>query len=301
MFCDRARLGAFAASAAQVQRGEGRALFKILVTAAMFQRRQDLQIMRILRGIAPRDAHELTSQRHLLMLVDKGVCPHARSNVGLSLHCDLLKENGQGGCTANPKAACHLKRHTVLLKRYGDFGKMPTSAALLCREAGVKDLGALRTQVLSEVSDPYERAQRLEREISRVWRIERKLAAFFLSAVCNPDLSGELTPWSDGVEWAEFVVIDSNVDRFLRRIGYHGGSDYDARRAFVMELARRIDLRRLDERLHRFNPRIVQQAMYLFMSITNRRAVERDCATQAPGGCRQCPSQLRWHCPTQVA
>jgi hypothetical protein len=165
----------------------------------------------------------------------------------------------------------------------------------------VKDLGALRTQIMSEVSDPRERAQRLEREISRVWRIERKLAAFFLSAVCNPDLSGELTPWSEGVGWAEFVVIDSNVDRFLGKIGYHGGSDYDARRAFVMELARRIDLRRLDDRLHRFNPRIVQQAMYLFMSMTNRRAIERDCATQAPEGCRQCPSQLRRHCPTQVA
>ena len=35
----------------------------------------------------------------------------------------LLILIGLGACSANPDTACHLKRHTVLLKRYGHFGK----------------------------------------------------------------------------------------------------------------------------------------------------------------------------------
>jgi hypothetical protein len=97
------------------------------------------------------------------------------------------------------------------------------------------------------------------------------------------------------------VVIDSNVDLFLSSIGYRGHGTYAARRGFVRSLAERIDLRRLNPRLRSFNPRLVQQAMYLFMSATNRRAARRDCSHEGARACRACPAALRSRCPVRRA
>ncbi|HET7756328.1 MAG TPA: hypothetical protein VFK87_03645, partial [Steroidobacteraceae bacterium] len=82
-------------------------------------------------------------------------------------------------------------------------------------------------------------------------------------AQSNPDLSSGMAPWTHGLDWTYFVVVDSNVDLFLAASGYSGGRSYDARRAFVQKIADRIDLRRLDRRLRKYNPRLVQQAMNL--------------------------------------
>jgi hypothetical protein len=118
----------------------------------------------------------------------------------------------------------------------------------------------------------------------------------FLSAVTNPDLSKGLDPWAAGVDWTYFVVVDSNVDLFLGSIGYAGLGTYEARRAFVQALARRIDLRAIDRRVRSYNPRLVQQAMYVFMSAANRRAAPSDCAHLAPVACEACPSALSRRC-----
>lgn len=303
MFCEPSRVGAFAVDRAALRAGDGRALFRLLVATAMFQRRQDVQILRILRGVGRADAREISDAERLLALVNKGGCVHMRSTRALAEECDLDKDplTRVGCCRANPEIACHLKRHTVLLKRYGHFGKMPTSIALMVRESGAADLSALRRRVMRRARNPLERAELLERELSRAWRVNQKIASMFLSMVTNPDLSRGLAPWSRGLDWTYYVVVDSNVDLFLRAIGYRGPSSYDARREFVRELARSIDLTRFDATLRPYNPRLVQQAMYLFMSTANRRAAESDCMHGAPGTCASCPRPVRSRCSVMRA
>jgi hypothetical protein len=303
MFCDPTRVGAFAVDYNALRAGEHEALFRLLIATTMFQRRQDVQILRILRGIPAVEVRELTDSRRLLKLVDETPCEHLRTTLALRERCDLAKDarTRMGRCSANPRLECHLKRHTVLLKRYGHFGKVPTSAALILREAGVDSLPALRSRVMRRERDATARARALEVELARAWRISQKIACMFLSGVSNPDLWHGRAPWARGVDWTHYVVIDSNVDLFLAAIGYSGLKTYDARRAFVQSLAKRIDLNALDPRLHAYNPRIVQQALYLFMSATNRRALARDCMHLGVEACRRCPADLRRRCPVPSA
>jgi hypothetical protein len=299
MFCDRSRVGSFAVERDALQAGDGRALFRLLVATSMFQRRQDVQILRILQGMAADDAAEISDAKRLLALVDDCGCVHMRTTQSLAETCDLDKDPStrEGCCGANPSVACHMKRHTVLLKRYGHFGKVPTSIALMVRESGAADLTELRRLVMKRERNPLARARALEGELSRAWRVNQKIASMFFSMITNPDLSRGIAPWSRGIDWTYFVVIDSNVDLFLASIGYRGTGTYDARREFVRGLSRGIDLTEFDDRLQPYNPRLVQQAMYLFMSVANRRAAEADCLHLAPDPCRTCPRALRRRCP----
>lgn len=301
MFCDPARVGSFAVDRRALRVGDGRELFRLLVATAMFQRRQDVQILRILQGLGALDAAEISDATRLLALVDDGSCAYMRSTQLIAEVCDLDKDprTREGCCDANPEVACHLKRHTVLLKRYGHFGKVPTSIALMVRESGAEDLPALRRLVMKRERDPLARAQALERELSRAWRVNQKIASMFLSMITNPDLSEGLAPWARGIDWTYYVVVDSNVDLFLESIGYRGTGIYDARRDFIREIARGIDLSEFDSALSSYNPRLVQQAMYLFMSTSNRRAAASDCMHSAPKACVTCPSAVRRRCPAR--
>jgi hypothetical protein len=297
MFCRRDRSGHFAVDRAALAAGSPDALFRLLVTMTMFQRRSDLQIMRVLRGIAHGDALELTDAARLLHLADEG-CEFAQTLDALLEQCDLGKcpETKRGVCGQRPNSTCHLKRHTELLKRYGHFGKMPTSAALMLRAQGVTDLPSLRARIWEQTADPHARAIALEGAISRAWRISEKIAAMYLSALTNRDLSGELAPWADGVDTNHFVVVDSNVDLFLKAIDYHGPMTYRGRRAFIQALAARVHLDDLHSGVRRYNPRIVQQALYMFMSESNRRANPGDCCHEEPASCGRCPTALASRC-----
>jgi len=299
MFCDPLRVGAFAADAEALGSGDPDALMRVLVATTMFQRRQDAQILRVLRGISEQDAAELTSLTSLTHLAATSGCATLTSNRKLLDTCDLGKDpvTRLGTCSFNAHLNCHLKRHTVLLKRYGHFGKMPTSIALVVREATGGDLRDLFRATLARYQDPGERAFALRDELSSAWRVSDKIAAMFLSAVSNPDLSPGLTPWEAGVDWTQFVVIDSNVDLFLRSVSYPGPWTYEARRRFVRALARRVRLDELRPGLRRYNPRIVQQALYVFMSGTNRRLVPTDCGASDPPKCLECPRALSSRCP----
>lgn len=300
MFCDSQRVGAFALDRTAVKRGDAAALFSLLVTTAMFQRLQDRIVMGILRGIDPDSAYEIASMARLLSLVDECRCPHSQSTEALRLHCDLTKdlERGEGVCEANPTVSCHQKRHTVVLRRYGHFGKMPTSIALAVKEQGAASLPELRDNIVRSLSDSHERALALEAALSRAWRINQKIASMFLSAVCNPDIALDgVAPWQEGIDWSHFVVVDTNVDLFLAAVGYRGTMTYDARRAYIQSLARHIDLSEMGKGLQPYNPRIVQQALYLFMSRANRKPLARDCAHQGGLACSACPSLISQLCP----
>jgi hypothetical protein len=163
-------------------------------------------------------------------------------------------------------------------------------------EVGVRDLPALRSRALAEAAEPLARARFIESALMRVWRVNRKISAMFLSALCNPDLGPPRAPWREGIDWTRFVVIDSNTDLYLSSLGYSGSGTYDARLEFIRALSCRIDLARLAPGLHSFNPRIVQQAMYTFMSRTNRLAAAVDCSHR-PGACVRCPAVLATRCP----
>lgn len=304
MFFQPDKVGAFAISPEAYHRGDAEALFRLLIATTMFQRLQDVLILRILRGISSADAAELSSAPRLLELADSCSCPHAKGTAALRDACDLGKDpgSGEGVCGANPGAVCYLKRHTVLLKRYGHFGKVPSSAALTLREAGARDLPTLRDMIFERVSDPAARAEALEAALSNAWRINQKIASMFLSAVTNPALAPEgRAPWTSGVDWSYFVVVDSNVDLFLAALGYRGGRAYDERRAFVQALARRIDLSALSRGLTSYNPRLVQQAMYVFMSAANRRVLPQDCMRSGPAACARCPRTLAALCSVRSA
>lgn len=300
MFANKAKVGEFVVDEAQVASMDGTMLFRLLIAVTMFQRRQDVQIARILRSLGPGDAEELTTPSRLLALIDACQCVHARSTEALRCACDLAKDPAtkEGRCGINPDLRCHLKRHTVLLRRYGHFGKMPSSVALVLREAGVSDLAALLAQARASARGKEARARALVEALSRAWRISEKIASMFLSMVTNPDLTPGVSEWKD-VDWRHFVVIDSNVDLFLSAIGYRGLTTYEARRRFLREISRRIDLRAIRRGLRRDNPRVVQQAMYLFMSSTNRRTMPSDCMHAGPGACARCPKELAQRCPVR--
>lgn len=291
MFCREDRVGHFAVDAGALAAGDGRALFRLLVTMTMFQRRSDLQIMRVFRAIPRSDAHVMTDARELLRLADAGRCELARSLDEVKARCDLTKDRNSklGTCGVRPDAPCHLKSHTELLKRYGHFGKVPTSAALMLRAHDATSLAQLKERIWSETTSPHERAKRLQAAISNSWRVSEKIAAMFLSAITNRDLSGDLAPWADGVDSSQFVVIDSNVDLYLGAIGYTGPMTYWARRSFIQALARRVPLDEFRSGLQAYNPRLVQQALYMFMSDSNRRASAKDCSYANPPTCVKCP------------
>lgn len=299
MFADPAKVGNFAILISDIQHGQPSALSRLLMATVMFQRRQDLQIMRVLRGISAADADELSSVPTLLALARDCGCPHLESNATLLAGCNLRKDlNGQGTCGAEPEIRCAPKRHAALLKRYGHFGRVPTSLALNLGAWGAADLSELRLRALNEGASPADAAARLERMLCGSWRVSDKIAAMYLSMLSNPDLCPGVAPWEPGLDWTRWVVIDSNVDLFLSWLGYEGFGTYSARRTFLQSLANEVDLSELKPGLRSYNPRIVQQAAYLFMSVTNRRAIEADCSRRS-GACDACPDPLPDGCPSR--
>lgn len=300
MFGDNEKIGAFAVDLARLSEGCDDTLFKLLVTMTMFQRRSDAQIMRVLRSIATEDAEEITNQAQLLTLKEDVGCEHLQSTESLRKGCDLAKDakTKEGFCLRNPSLDCHLKRHTTLLKRYGHFGKVPTSAALMIKDNGASSLSGIKEAIWASAKCPQERALLLIKAISKAWRVSDKIGAMFLSAVCNPDLSKQKAPWCDGVDWTQFVVIDSNVDLFLKAIGYKGPWTYAARNKFIRSISKGVPLNSLNKDLHDYNPRLVQQAFYIFMSVLNRAENPQDCHFTI-GSCLKCPSSLMEICNYQ--
>ena len=297
-FWDSDRLGAFAIDPVSFLEGEEEAMFRVLITCVMFQQRRDTDVMAILRGIGAEDAAELTTSEALLRRADQCACEHAKSAEALRVSCDLYKnlETKKGACHVRPWEACFLKRHTELLGRWGFFGKVPVSLALTLRERAEGTLTSLYRQAVREASHEREAAIMLEDALCQAWRIHKKIANLFLSTVTNPDLFHD-PPWGEGVDWRWYVAIDTNVDAFLKAIGYGGAGSYEARRRFLFALSERVPLDEYEPGLQRYNPRIVQQAMYLFMSRSNRRALVRDCAQGAtPGVCQMCDAALRTIC-----
>ncbi len=132
--------------------------------------------------ISRRAAEELTDIGGLLAHADAAACDAFGSNDLLLARCDLAKApDGTGICGYCPAVACHLRRHTEVLRRYGHFGKVPTSIALVVREAAARDLEDLYRAIVARNRRRLDRALELEGPLSRAWRINAKISAMFLS------------------------------------------------------------------------------------------------------------------------
>lgn len=292
-------LGFFAIDSQAVEMGDDRALFKTLITLAMFQRLRDTFVVKILRSLSREDVAELTDPERLFFLARTGGCSHSATQESLQKVCNLAKDpqTGVGICAANPDCVCYLKRHTILLRRYGHFGKIPTSAALALQDSWGGSLSALRSRVFMDHLDPLVRSQALEAELNRVWRINKKVASMFLSAISAPDLGLETPPWRKGLDWTWFLPIDVNIDKFLVSVGWGGPWTYAARRQAILDLSKEVSLASFQPGLQDYNPRLVLQAINRFMSKPNRRAISTDCSFQAPHSCANCPTDLKAVCP----
>lgn len=243
-FFDQSKVGYFAITPSSFEAGEPASLFRLLVAVSLFQRLRDQHVFGILSKIPQRAALELTDVDGLLSHADASECHALGSNDALLTRCDLTKDHdGRGICGYCPTVACQLRRHTEALRRYGHFGKVPTSIALVVREAAARDLGEFYRIFVGNHRRRIDRSIALERALSRAWRINAKISAMFLSLVSTPGLSRWRPPWHSALDWTHFVVVDSNVDLFLASIEYAGPGTYNARRAFIQALARGIDLR----------------------------------------------------------
>ncbi|WP_233206416.1 hypothetical protein, partial [Haliangium sp. UPWRP_2] len=187
---------------------------------------------------------------------------------------------------------CHVKDATVLLKRMGDMGKLPTSAWLHVWKEN--RFAALLQQVHSQDSNPQRRADLLVKHFSCVYRVGIKLATMFVSTLSVPALAPGLTPWFPAVDGNALVIVDTNV---ARAVDVLRGPDvigtYDSRATWIRQQAQAIDLRDFCSDVPSFSPRLVQQAIYSFCSRSNRIAQANHCrALAAP--CSVCVPPL---CP----
>jgi hypothetical protein len=275
-YCDPARVGRFAVAPAALAAGDEAALFQILVTMAMYQSRRDVDIMAIQRRMPARAAEALTSARRLRVLADDGRCDLPRDLARFDDECDVRRdfERGDATCGYRPRTTCHVKLASVAIGRMGDLGKLPASAWLHVSHAG--GLTSLFERA-TNAATPAAAADQLVDDLSRIYRIGVKLATMYVSALTTPDLAPGLTPWSPRVDGNHLVVVDANVGRVIDALRTRGPKTYAAKAAWFRRAAAKIDLRKIRPDWPRSSPRLVQQAVYVYRSRSNRLAAGDTC------------------------
>jgi hypothetical protein len=219
-------------------------------------------------------------------------CKRFASAASFDLGCDVVKVRDVVDCGCRPGAACHVKDATVVLRRMGDSGKLPTSAWLhLWKNDGLRSSLA---EVFDATPDPARRAELLVARLERVHRVGRKLATMFVAAVSTPALAPGLTPWFPAVDGNSLVVVDTHVARAIDALRPPGlARTYNARTRWLKTQAGRLDLREFHPNVPGYAPRLVQQSLYAFGSKSNRTHAGDECAGRdAP--CNTCVSNL---CP----
>ena len=284
-YCDQSRVGAFAIAPEELAVGPDSALFRLFIMLSMYQALRDVVIMRQQR--------EFSSS--LRVIADAGFVEHSiaehpctalLSAEGFEESCDVSKDGKKVDCGTCPGVACHVKDATVAFNRMGDMGKLPTSAWLrLWKPGGLK---SVLTEVCNQETSPLRRADILVERFGQVHRVGRKLATMFVSALSTPALAPGLTPWFPEIDGNELVVIDTNVARAVDALrGPDATKTYHARAQWVREQAAQIDLRAFRADLPSYSPRLIQQALYVFCSKSNRVAQGDSCAvlTTPCSGC----------------
>jgi hypothetical protein len=237
-------------------------------------------------------ATALTVPSRVKRSIVRSGCPKLSSADEFDEGCNVAKAGKKVDCGYRPGVVCHVKDATVAFNRMGDMGKLPTSAWLhLWRHGG---LGLVLNEVLQQEKQPTKRAMLLVEKVSSVHRVGRKLATMFVSALSTPQLAPGLTPWFPDVDGNELVIVDTNVARAVDALRQSSASTtYDARERWIREQSSRIDLRQFHRGVPSYSPRLVQQALYMFCSKSNRVA-RADVCSGADEPCVNCATTL---CP----
>lgn len=295
-YCDPDCIGAFAVARDELSAGGDAALFRLFVTLSMFQALRDVVIMRRQRSLSHAAMRVVADLGFVRRAIVKHDCRMLTSAVVLERGCDVSKFGEAVDCGTCPGIRCHVKDATVAFDRMGDMGKLPTSAWLrLWKEGGVRKVLA---DVRREEASPTKRAALLVERFAQVHRVGRKLSTMFVSALSTPALAPGLTPWFPDIDGNELVVVDTNVARAVDALRDPGApKTYDAREQWVREQATYLDLREFRSDLPSYSPRLVQQALYMFCSKSNRMARGNACAK----GATPCASCVPILCPFATA
>jgi len=285
------RVGPFAVDLAALNARDNEALFSLLVLMGLYQSRRDVDIMRIQRTMRPRTAERLTSTARLSRLITDARCERLRTaqtfDSGCDVHRDLVR--GVAACEYRPRTACHVKDATLAIGRMGDMGMLPTSALL---HIGPLGLQRWVDDACAATPSPVERAAQLVARLSMIRRIGRKLATMYVSALSVPELSPGFAPWYPDIDGSRLVVVDANVARVVAHLRHgFGAKTYDHTATWLSGVADQIDLRSFGREWPARSPRLVQQALYVFGSRSNRVTRHDVCAKQR---CGRCPSSA---CP----
>lgn len=289
-YCDPARVGHFAVDPDQLAEGKPAALFKLFVLLAMYQARRDVVIEAQQRGMTRSAVAILASSDRLRRSIKTSPCEYLKSTAfDFSAFCNVRKVNGAVDCAHLPGTPCHVKDATTIFNRMGDLGKMPTYAWLRFFQGS--KLARELNEVFALTGSPTERAELLVQRFSLVFRVGRKLATMFVSALSTPALAPGLTPWFPEVDGGDLVVVDTNVAQVVDRLrGARVRANRAEQMSWIRQQASLIDFRQFRSGLPSYSPRLAQQALYVFRSKSNRMAREDPCAkTCSCGVPRVCP------------
>ncbi len=292
-YCDVERIGHFALDPSRLLgRPTASSLFKLFITMTMFQAFRDVVITQRQRAMTWDQARDLTSLLRILNKIDGHRCRALSDAETFPLACDVYKSAGQVDCHRHPGQECPVKRASQLLRRMGDMGKLPVSAALLHRQEGLLALQLQR--ILESPDQPAQRANYLIGNLTKVFRVGTKLAMMWTSALSTPSLAPGLTPFFPAIQGDELVVIDTNVSQSISILtGTRTGLTYQAQAHWLQRQARKVDLQAFDSRVASYSPRMVQQALYWFRSKFNRLAIADPCRGKS-SKCQTCCPRL---CP----
>jgi hypothetical protein len=122
--------------------------------------------------------------------------------------------------------------------------------------------------------------------------VHRGMSARRRSARASARLVARVRRCTESASSWRIVVVDANVGRAINTWRMNRGpKTYAVLARRLIAAADQIDLSRLRSTLPRRSPRLVQQAVYLFRSRSNRTALGDACAAKP---CSSCPSRV---CP----
>ena len=282
-YCDAMRVGHFAVAPASLAAGREEALFRLLITMAMYQSRRDVDIMAAQRDLPRAVTSELVATRRLRVLVSASRCDLLRDADRFDAWCSVRRdfERGLATCSHHPRTPCHVKDATMAIRRMGDMGKISTSALLHLRAEG--GLHRIVDDAVARATTPAMAADLVIDRLGRLHRIGVKLATMYVSALATPVLAPGLTPWWPRLDCNHRVVVNTNVARVIDALRPNGPRTFTARAAWFRRVAAEIDLGRIRSDWPRTSPRLVQQAVYVFRSRSNRLAAGDNCG--ANGTC----------------
>ena len=287
-YCDPSRVGAFAVGSDDLAAGHPDAIFKLFVALAMYQARRDRLIMAQQKAMTADEAAVLTSAATLAQRISQTPCDVLQASPErFDEACDVFLEGGRTDCLRAPAQDCPVKDASQLLKRMADLGKLPVSAWKHLRHE--EALQHAFSEVLAREPAPEQRAELLVAFVTRVFRVGRKLATLFVSALSTPALAPGHTPWYPAVSGYDLVVLDTNVGAVIDRLrGPRSQVTAAARTAWLKQQASQLDLRPYGADLPVHSARLVQQAMYWFGSASNRVVHGDPCAGPIGAPCGTC-------------